>query len=240
MVNEMHGGGLVVPLGPELQACPRELLRQRRGQDGQPQYLVRWSLVRSESSAGPDAGSVSLWMSAEEACASCPALLGEGKPAGPRAEEEEEEEEEERAAGPDEASLREMEADVGSLVRRAGRQLGGAGAASVLDTVHVLSAYAGIGSLAGAFRETGALDLLARMLCHKDKRICRSAGKMLRALASHDAGSRSYILLSLSQQDGVEQHMDFDSRYTLLELFAEMMSLEEHCMSFEGIHLPQV
>ncbi|XP_038032457.2 cullin-9 isoform X4 [Anas platyrhynchos] len=236
--------GLVVPLGPELQACPRELLRQRRGQDGQPRYLVRWSLVRSESSAGPDAGSVALWMSAEEACASCPALLGEGKPAGPRAEEEEEEEEkeeeEERAGGPDEASLREMEADVGSLVRRAGRQLGGTGAASVLDTVHVLSAYAGIGSLAGAFRETGALELLARMLCHKDKRICRSAGKMLRALASHDAGSWAYVLLSLSQQDGVEQHMDFDSRYTLLELFAETTSSEEHCMSFEGIHLPQI
>nr|XP_038032457.1 cullin-9 isoform X3 [Anas platyrhynchos] len=236
--------GLVVRLGPELQACPRELLRQRRGQDGQPRYLVRWSLVRSESSAGPDAGSVALWMSAEEACASCPALLGEGKPAGPRAEEEEEEEEneeeEERAGGPDEASLREMEADVGSLVRRAGRQLGGSGAASVLDTVHVLSAYAGIGSLAGAFRETGALDLLARMLCHKDKRICRSAGKMLRALASHDAGSWAYVLLSLSQQDGVEQHMDFDSRYTLLELFAETTSSEEHCMSFEGIHLPQI
>ncbi|XP_068531534.1 cullin-9-like isoform X3 [Anas acuta] len=237
--------GLVVRLGPELQACPRELLRQRRGQDGQPRYLVRWSLVRSESSAGPDAGSVALWMSAEEACASCPALLGEGKPAGPRAKEEEEEEEkeeeeEERAAGPDEASLREMEADVGSLVRRAGRQLGGSGAASMLDTVHVLSAYAGIGSLAGAFRETGALDLLARMLCHKDKRICRSAGKMLRALASHDAGSWAYVLLSLSQQDGVEQHMDFDSRYTLLELFAETTSSEEHCMSFEGIHLPQI
>lgn len=34
--------------------------------------------------------------------------------------------------------------------------------------------------------------------------------------------------------------MDFDSRYTLLELFAETMSSEEHCMSFEGIHLPQV
>lgn len=34
--------------------------------------------------------------------------------------------------------------------------------------------------------------------------------------------------------------MDFDSRYTLLELFAETTSSEEHCMSFEGIHLPQV
>jgi len=54
------------------------------------------------------------------------------------------------------------------------------------------------------------------------------------------AGSRAYVLLSLSQQDGIEQHMDFDGRYTLLELFAEMMSSEEQCVSFEGIHLPQV
>lgn len=34
--------------------------------------------------------------------------------------------------------------------------------------------------------------------------------------------------------------MDFDSCYTLLELFAETTSSEEHCMAFEGIHLPQV
>lgn len=34
--------------------------------------------------------------------------------------------------------------------------------------------------------------------------------------------------------------MDFDSRCTLLELFAEITSSAEHCMSFEGIHLPQV
>lgn len=54
------------------------------------------------------------------------------------------------------------------------------------------------------------------------------------------AGSRAHVLLSLSQQDSIEQHMDFDSRYTLLELFAETTSSEEHCMAFEGIHLPQV
>lgn len=48
------------------------------------------------------------------------------------------------------------------------------------------------------------------------------------------------MLLSLSQQDGIEQHMDFDSRFTLLELFAETTSSEEHGMSFEGVHLPQV
>ncbi|XP_016366142.1 cullin-9-like [Sinocyclocheilus rhinocerous] len=52
--------------------------------------------------------------------------------------------------------------------------------------------------------------------------------------------SRAYVLLSLSQQDGIEQHMDFDNRYTLLELFAETTSSEEHGISFEGIHLPQI
>lgn len=54
------------------------------------------------------------------------------------------------------------------------------------------------------------------------------------------SGSRAYVLLSLSQQDGIEQHMDFDNRFTLLELFAETTSSEEHGISFEGIHLPQV
>ncbi|KAL2083032.1 hypothetical protein ACEWY4_020805 [Coilia grayii] len=53
-------------------------------------------------------------------------------------------------------------------------------------------------------------------------------------------GSRAYVLLSLSQQDGIEQHMDFDNRFTLLELFAETTSSEEHGISFEGIHLPQI
>lgn len=34
--------------------------------------------------------------------------------------------------------------------------------------------------------------------------------------------------------------MDFDSRCTLLELFAEITSCAEQCLSFEGIPLPQV
>ncbi|XP_042669031.1 cullin-9-like [Centrocercus urophasianus] len=252
MVNERPEGGLLVQLGPQLQAYPQELLRQRRGPDGAPEYLVRWRVVGAEeraaggggggstSTAGLRSESVAMWLSAEEVRAGCPALLGEGQRAGPRAEEE-------RAPGPppaapDEASLLEMKADVGSLVRRAGRQLagGGAPASSVLHTVRVLSAYAGIGALAGAFEETGALELLTEMLCHEEKAICRGAGEMLRALASHDAGSWAHVLLSLSQQDGIEQHMDFDSCYTLLELFAETTSSEEHCVSFEGIHLPQI
>ncbi|XP_074434836.1 cullin-9-like isoform X2 [Larus michahellis] len=251
MVNERHNGNLLVHLGPKLQAYPEELLRQRRGHDGQPEYLIQWSIVSLEeraaggssaSSAETKPENVSMWMSAEEVCASCPALLGKRKLEGQWGKEE-------KAAGPfaadvplDEASLLEMKADVRSLVQRAGRQISEPGApeSSILNTIHVLSAYASIGSLAGAFKETGALDLLMRMLCHKEKQIRRSAGKMLRALASHDAGSRAYVLLSLSHQDGIEQHVDFDGRYTLLELFAEMMSSEEHCMSFEGIHLPQI
>ncbi|TRZ09662.1 hypothetical protein HGM15179_017451, partial [Zosterops borbonicus] len=52
--------------------------------------------------------------------------------------------------------------------------------------------------------------------------------------------SRAHVLLSLSQQDGIEQHMDFDSRCTLLELFAEITSPAEPSLSFEGIHLPQI
>ncbi|KAM6298282.1 cullin-9-like [Aegotheles albertisi] len=251
MVNERHNGHLPVHLGPQLQACPEQLLRQRRGHDGQPEYLIQWSIVRLEERAAGGGGASSaetkpenilMWMSAEEVCASCPALLGQRKLDGRWVKEE-------KAAGPlaadvplDDASVLEMKADVRSLVQRAGRQMAETGApeSSILNTIHVLSAYASIGSLAGAFRETGALVLLLRMLCHKEKQIRRSAGKMLRALASHDAGSWAYVLLSLSQQDGIEQHMDFDSRYTLLELFAETTSSEEHCMSFEGIHLPQI
>ncbi|XP_053917686.1 cullin-9 [Cuculus canorus] len=251
MVNERHNGNLLVHLGPKLQACPEELLRQRRGHDGQPEYLIQWSIVSLEeraaggssaSSAETKLENISMWMSVEEVCASCPTLLGKRKLEGQWGKEE-------KAAGPlaadvplDEASLLEMKADVRSLVQRAGRQMAESGApeSSILNTIHVLSAYASIGSLAGAFRETGALDLLMNLLCHKEKQIRRSAGKMLRALASHNAGSQAYVLLSLSQQDDIEQHMDFDSCYTLLELFAEMMSSEEQCVSFEGIHLPQI
>ncbi|XP_071437749.1 cullin-9-like isoform X2 [Pithys albifrons albifrons] len=251
MVNEKHNGNLVVQLGPKLQAYPEELLRQRRGHDGQPEYLIQWSVISLEERAvgGSSASSteakpenISMWMSAEEVCASCPALLGKRKLEGPWVKEEKAPSLPPADVPLDEASLLEMKADVRNLVQRAVRQVAEAGTpkSSILNTVHVLSAYASIGSLAGAFRETGALDMLIKVLCHKEKQIRRSAGKMLRALASHDAESRAYVLLSLSQQDGIEEHMDFDSRCTFLELFAEITSSEEQCMSFEGIHLPQV
>ncbi|NXT07977.1 CUL9 protein, partial [Prunella fulvescens] len=248
MVNEKHSDTLLVQLGPNLQARPEKLLRQRRGHDDRPEYLVRWSVVSSEERAAggssacsgeSKAENISVWMSAEEVCASCPALLGQRRPLAadvPLGEASLDE------ASLDEASLLEMKADVRSLVQRAGRQVAEAGTpeSSILSTVHVLGAYASIGSLAGAFREAGAAELLTAMLCRREQRIRRGAGQMLRALGAHDAGIWAYVLLSLSQQDGIEQHMDFDSRCTLLELFAEITSSAEHCMSFEGIHLPQV
>ncbi|NXN95785.1 CUL9 protein, partial [Rhinopomastus cyanomelas] len=250
MVNERRNDSPPVRLGPRLQACPDELLRQRRGHDGQPEYLIQWSIVSLEEGAEGGSGApsadtkpekISMWMSAEEVCASCPVLLGKGKLEGQWVKE--------KAGGAsaadallDEVSLLEMKADVRSLVQRASRQMAetGASKSSILNIIHVLSAYASISSLAGAFKESGALDLLMQMLCCREQQIRHSAGQMLKALASHDAGSWASVLLSLSQQDGIEQHMDFDSRCTLLELFAETMSSEEHCISFEGIHLPQV
>ncbi|XP_077670303.1 LOW QUALITY PROTEIN: cullin-9-like [Eretmochelys imbricata] len=251
MVGERRNGNLLVHLGPKLQAHPEELIRQRRGHDGHTEYLIRWSILSLEeapgsstsaSSAESKAENILMWMSAEEVYANCPTLLGKRKPEGQRVKEEKAPSTFPPDVTLDEASLLEMKADVRNLVQRAGRQMAGPTGpeSSILNTIHVLSAYASIGSLTGVFKETGALDLLMKMLCNEEKQIRRSAGKMLRALASHDAGSRAYVLLSLSQQDGIEQHMDFDSRYTLLELFAETTSSEEHCMSFEGIHLPQI
>lgn len=251
MVGERRAGDLMVPLGPRLQAYPEELIRQRPGHDGHPEYLIRWSVLKCGEVGRVGVGEgktehILMWLSAPEVYANCPMLLGERalskgpqhEPSGgsgsfPR-----------DPGGLDDTAMGEMEADVRALVRRAARQLAEGGTSSltaaVLHTIHVLSAYASIGPLTGVFRETGALDLLMHMLCNPEPQIRRSAGKMLQALAAHDAGSRAHVLLSLSQQDGIEQHMDFDSRYTLLELFAETTSSEEHCMAFEGIHLPQI
>ncbi|KAM5286214.1 cullin-9 isoform 1-T1 [Hipposideros larvatus] len=251
MVGERRTGDLMVPLGPRLQAYPEELIRQRPGHDGHPEYLIRWSVMKcgEMGKMGVEEGKaehILMWLSAPEVYANCPMLLGErALSKGPQHEPTGGSGSFARdPGGLDDVAMGEMEADVRALVRRAARQLAEGGTSSptaaVLHTIHVLSAYASIGPLTGVFRETGALDLLMHMLCNPEPQIRRSAGKMLQALAAHDAGSRAHVLLSLSQQDGIEQHMDFDSRYTLLELFAETTSSEEHCMAFEGIHLPQI
>ncbi|KAM4695372.1 cullin-9 [Discoglossus pictus] len=245
LVGERRNGNLLVQLGPTLQAQPEELLRQRWSPGGHTEYLIRWAVQNLEDGAGiagatsqaeSKAPSILMWMSTEEVYTNCPTLLGKRKSEGSGLPEEK------ASRAPDEGALQEMREDVRMLVQRAARQMSQSTGpdSSILNTIHVLSAYASIGSLAGVFKETGALDLLMKMLCNQEKQIRNNAGKMLRALASHDAGSRAHVLLSLSQQDGIEQHMDFESRYTLLQLFAETTSSEEHCISFEGIHLPQI
>uniref|UniRef100_A0A3B4Y3Z5 Cullin 7 n=1 Tax=Seriola lalandi dorsalis TaxID=1841481 RepID=A0A3B4Y3Z5_SERLL len=236
MVGERRNGNLLVQLGPRLQAYPEELIRQRRTHDGQTEYLIRCSGVGgsgSSTSGEIKPENILMWMSTEDVYANCPTLLGKRKTDSQQFPAD---------VTFDEVELSDMKEDVKNLVRRARKQMAKKSdfSISITHTIHVLSAYAGIGSLVGVFKETGALNLLMELLCNKETQTRRSAGKMLRALASHDAGSRAYVLLSLSQQDGIEQHMDFDNRYTLLELFAETTSSEEHGISFEGIHLPQI
>uniref|UniRef100_A0A3Q0R5Y3 Uncharacterized protein n=1 Tax=Amphilophus citrinellus TaxID=61819 RepID=A0A3Q0R5Y3_AMPCI len=223
MVGERRNGNLLVQLGPRLQAYPEELIRQRRTHDGQTEYLIRWCLITIDDGSKTKPENILMWMSTEDVYANCPTLLGKRKTDS-------------------QLELSDMKEDVKNLVCRARKQMAKKTdfSINIMHTIHVLSAYASIGSLVGVFKETGALNLLMELLCNKETQTRRSAGKMLRALASHDAGSRAYVLLSLSQQDGIEQHMDFDNRYTLLELFAETTSSEEHGISFEGIHLPQI
>ncbi|MEQ2252275.1 hypothetical protein ILYODFUR_020109 [Ilyodon furcidens] len=197
-----------------------------------------------------------MWMTMEDVYANCPTLLGKRKADTQRPLQPQEKQlggasvdtaPQSSSEFPpdvtfDEVELSDMKQDVKNLVCRARKQMAKKSdfSINIMHTIHVLSAYASIGSLVGVFKETGALNLLMELLCNKETQTRRSAGKMLRALASHDAGSRAYVLLSLSQQDGIEQHMDFDNRFTLLELFAETTSSEEHGISFEGIHLPQI
>ncbi|KAM3930738.1 cullin-9-like [Leptodactylus fuscus] len=244
--GEQSNINLLVQLGPKLQAQPEELLRQRWSMDGHVEYLIRWAVHNTEETGAGSSGTTSqaenkssnilMWMSAEEVYSNCPTLLEKEKPEGPGVPEEK------TSRPPDDGALQEMTEDVHKLVQRAARQMShSCGPDSpVFNTIHVLSAYASIGSLVGVFKETGTLDLLMKMLCNSEEQIRKNASKILRTLVSHDAGSRAHIFLYLSQQDGIEQHMDFESRFTLLQLFAETTSSEEHCISFDGIHLPQV
>ena len=89
--------------------------------------------------------------------------------------------------------LGEMETNMKSLIQRALRQLeecvGTIPPAPLLHhTVHVLSAYASIEPLTGVFKDPNFLDLLMHMLSSPDYQILWSTGRMIQALASHDAG----------------------------------------------------
>uniref|UniRef100_A0AAY5ERH8 CUL7/CUL9 N-terminal domain-containing protein n=1 Tax=Electrophorus electricus TaxID=8005 RepID=A0AAY5ERH8_ELEEL len=200
MVGERRNGNLLVQLGPKQQAYPEELIRQRRTHDGQTEYLIRWSLSGVGGSSGSSSSenkteNILMWMSTEDVYANCPTLLGKR----PLLEEKA------RPSGqfPSDVAFNEVEpafdmkGDVKNLVERARKQMAENSdfAISLTHTIHVLSAYASIGSLVGVFKETGALDLLMELLCNKEQQTRRSAGKMLRALASHDESAKgSWIL----------------------------------------------
>ncbi|XP_021792993.1 cullin-7 isoform X5 [Papio anubis] len=276
MVGELRYREFRVPLGPGLHAYPDELIRQRVGHDGHPEYQIRWLILRRGDEGDGGSGQVDckaehilLWMSKDEIYANCHKMLGEdGQVIGPSQESAGE------VGALDKSVLEEMETDVKSLIQRALRQLeecvGTIPPAPLLHTVHVLSAYASIEPLTGVFKDPRVLDLLMHMLSSPDYQIRWSAGRMIQALSSHDAGegqcgeegkaeglgrlrdsqdtvagasdlirTRTQILLSLSQQEAIEKHLDFDSRCALLALFAQA-TLSEHPMSFEGIQLPQV
>uniref|UniRef100_A0A8C4N4K8 Cullin 9 n=1 Tax=Eptatretus burgeri TaxID=7764 RepID=A0A8C4N4K8_EPTBU len=251
VMAQSSNGALRVNLADGMQATPVELLRHRQHDE----YLVRWNITSvnggtlSPSSTvdpGVKSESILMWMSKEEVRACCPALLWKSKSDEGRTQGKSDGLSRQNSCELDleKGVFASMKTDIQQLVDRAQlllrRSTQPVTTLSISYIIHVLSAYASIGSLAGVFKETGALDLLMELLGNNEGAIRSSAGRMLRALASHDAGSRAYVLLALSQQDGIEQRMDFDSCYTLLELFAETTSSVEHGMSFDGIQLPQI
>lgn len=220
-------GGLVVQYDGR-RACPSELIRSRRSVGGNSELLIRWKLVSmgdGGSGGGSSEDSVMMWMCEEDARYSCNDL---------RARQSTEDQSDcSTEQGQDQLELQE---DVRSLVLRAHRQMRPPRSAALSHTVSVLSSYAAIASLAPVFRETGALDLILELLCDTDRETRRSAGQILRALASHDAGSRASVLLALTHRD---LELDFENRLTLLELFAETTSSEEQG-SFDSAPLPQI
>ncbi|XP_037375639.1 cullin-7 isoform X1 [Talpa occidentalis] len=194
MVGELRYREFRVPLGPGLHAYPDELIRQRVGHDGHPEYQIRWLILRRGDDGDGGASQVDckaehilLWMSNDEIYANCHKMLGEdGQVIAPSPETAGE------AGTLDKSVLVEMETDVKSLIQRALRQLeecvGSTPPAPLLHTVHVLSAYASIEPLTGVFKDPRVLDLLMHMLSSPDYQIRWSAGRMIQALASHDAG----------------------------------------------------
>ncbi len=159
----------------------------------------------SSTSGESKSENILMWMSAEDVYANCPTLLGKRKTDTQRPLQQQEKQQDgelsdggQRSSGEfpadvtfDEVELSDMKEDVKNLVRRARKQMTKKSdfSISITHTIHVLSAYASIGSLVGVFKETGALNLLMELLCNKETQTRRSAGKMLRALASHDAGN---------------------------------------------------
>ena len=83
MVGELRYREFRVPLGPGLHAYPDELIRQRVGHDGHPEYQIRWLILRrgDDGEGGSNhvdckAEHILLWMSNDEIYANCHKMLG--------------------------------------------------------------------------------------------------------------------------------------------------------------------
>lgn len=177
----------------------------------------------SSSSGETKPENILMWMSTEDVYANCPTLLGKRKTDTQRPLQAQEKQQsgeaadgEQRSGGEfpadvtfDEVELSDMMEDVKNLVRRARKQMAKKNdfSISITHTIHVLSAYASIGSLVGVFKETGALNLLMELLCNKETQTRRSAGKMLRALASHDAGNTDHTQNNTTHKQWVHYFM---------------------------------
>ncbi|XP_076801667.1 cullin-9-like isoform X2 [Clavelina lepadiformis] len=256
----------------------KELLRQRFKRDGSVEHLVRWcicGLEKKSSSASPEVETSStslsddlktgkdvfLWMTNSELLASCPHLysssvgLENTGDQSARTKNESENDDKHLETSSDAEDFDDMKHDVVKLVNRAKKQMlrlkkesAPKALVTLSHTTKVLSTYAGLGSLAGIFRETGALDLILELLWTNDVETRRAAGRMLRALALHDAGSRAYVLLKLTQDesdkegnDHMSHYADFENRSMVMEMFAETASGEEaHAVALDSVQLPQV
>lgn len=256
-----------IALGPDATYCATELIQRRLYRGVTHERLVKWTLLprpsiredadekegEERSEEGRLRESYNVWMRREEMEACCPRLLItsrglEQEPArdsdGTRGREDGSEG---VAREPGEA---ELEEDVRVLVARALsiHAAGGSSSSSskvLTNTISVLSAYARIGTMANVFRQAGALDLLLSLLSSHHLDVRRSAGDMLRSLATFDAGSRAYVLLKLTDDGGEEGEgggleTTVQSRQMLLDLFAETASCAEVELLFSDLNVPHV
>ncbi|XP_039247976.2 cullin-9-like [Styela clava] len=252
---------------------PKEILRQRNGASLQHvEYLVKWCFVSQNNSSvnhsdglsssdGKNDKNILIWMTQEEVEVCCSKLLGSGftglsnltnKTSSSDVGTEDQTDDKVTATDTDSEDFEDMRDDVQKLVIRARRQMKKSEneehkpIKNISYTLKVLSTYASLGSLASVFRQTGALDLILELLWSKEVETKRHAGKMLRALASHDGGSRAYVLLSLiqdrhGQMSSSDDDADFENRNTVMEMFAETSSGEEaHAVALDFMQLPQV
>ncbi len=247
--------GVAIKLAPNATYQAKDTTIERKFKGEHDEWLAKW--VRLEQGAEVRETErtnqeYSMWMREEEMSACCPHLLSLRRTDTSKMESSVGEEKDSNYCPPtttekDEEFL-EMREDVRLLISRAkklisrgGGTTGGGGGGRVLsNTVGILSAYAKIGTLANAFQEYGALDLLLSLLSSHDGEVRRNSSEMLRSLANFDPSSRGYVLLQLIRSDGEGHEHSLQTRQMLLDLFSDTTSSEESDSLLKGITFPRV